>query len=371
MSEYQRFISYIYAYDGGIKVKNVGFAKMEVRNGRCRIGINLKGAYGSSGKEGVYAVRRIEDGLEKLCLGEIVLSKGSGEFSYVSEENRVGGAPCGLKDLCGLYLGGEAGERFYFTGWDDRPVNMEELTAGRAQEEAEAETAAGREPEDVPAAPEAVREEEPEEETCQVSEAGEDSGHSEEVRAAEYSQKRCPFFTGKPRPAEQAEEKRETASVPGDPEEEAWELLCRVYPKMLPAPGQEAWEILEIHLQDIGRLPRKNWIYGNNSFLIQGYYRYGHLMLARRENNGKIGYWLGVPGSRDDTEKLLAAMFGFRKYLPGNRRRSENFGYWCVEIPLKGDGFLIDKGKRGKTVDSAACGAIQKIGGRRNEPEGV
>ena len=37
MSNYRRLISYIYAYEGGIKGKNVGFAKLEVRNGQCKI----------------------------------------------------------------------------------------------------------------------------------------------------------------------------------------------------------------------------------------------------------------------------------------------------------------------------------------------
>ena len=48
MSEYQRFVSYIYAYNGEVKNKNVGFAKVEARNGQCKLLISLKGAYGLS-----------------------------------------------------------------------------------------------------------------------------------------------------------------------------------------------------------------------------------------------------------------------------------------------------------------------------------
>lgn len=32
MSNYQRLISYIYTYEGGMKGKNAGFAKLETRN---------------------------------------------------------------------------------------------------------------------------------------------------------------------------------------------------------------------------------------------------------------------------------------------------------------------------------------------------
>ena len=42
MSNYQRLISYIYTYEGGIKGKNTGFAKLETRNGQCRLTVNVK-----------------------------------------------------------------------------------------------------------------------------------------------------------------------------------------------------------------------------------------------------------------------------------------------------------------------------------------
>ena len=51
MAEYRRFISYIYAYEGDMKTKNVGFAKIEARSGQCRISISIKGAYECSGQE--------------------------------------------------------------------------------------------------------------------------------------------------------------------------------------------------------------------------------------------------------------------------------------------------------------------------------
>ena len=45
MADYQRFVSYIYSYPGGVKDKNVGFAKVEVRAGEMRLNINLRGVY--------------------------------------------------------------------------------------------------------------------------------------------------------------------------------------------------------------------------------------------------------------------------------------------------------------------------------------
>ena len=42
MAGYRRLISYIYAYEGEEKGKNIGFAKLEARNGQCRLSINVK-----------------------------------------------------------------------------------------------------------------------------------------------------------------------------------------------------------------------------------------------------------------------------------------------------------------------------------------
>ena len=41
MADYRRLISYIYEYEGKQKGKNVGFAKLEARNGQCRINVNV------------------------------------------------------------------------------------------------------------------------------------------------------------------------------------------------------------------------------------------------------------------------------------------------------------------------------------------
>ena len=41
MADYQRFVSYIYSYPGGVKDKNVGFAKVEVVRGEIRLNINI------------------------------------------------------------------------------------------------------------------------------------------------------------------------------------------------------------------------------------------------------------------------------------------------------------------------------------------
>ena len=54
MADYRRLISYIYEYEGKQKGKNVGFAKLEARNGQCRINVNVKRIYMGGNAIGVY-----------------------------------------------------------------------------------------------------------------------------------------------------------------------------------------------------------------------------------------------------------------------------------------------------------------------------
>lgn len=113
------------------------------------------------------------------------------------------------------------------------------------------------------------------------------------------------------------------------PPKSLWEKLASFYPKLILNGLGNDWEILKIMPRDIGRLPRENWVYGNNSFLLHGYYCHHHLILACYRGTAPHQYYLGVPGSCSDRERVMASMFGFTNYLPGGKR-----GYWYTPINL-------------------------------------
>lgn len=116
-----------------------------------------------------------------------------------------------------------------------------------------------------------------------------------------------------------------------------WNQLQRRYAKVLAFDYENGCEILSIKPQDIGILPRENWIYGNNSFLLHGYYNYRHLILARLENpNGQPRYLLGVPGHYFSNEKNLASMFGFPHFVLAKKQPEQDgrFGYWYTDLRL-------------------------------------
>ena len=120
-----------------------------------------------------------------------------------------------------------------------------------------------------------------------------------------------------------------------DPAESLWNRLRAAYPKVTAFECADGCEILVIKPQDIGLLPRENWVYGNNSFLLHGYYNYRYLILARLGKSGERGrYILGVPGHYGNNEKYMAAMFGFDRFVRSTRQppRDSRFGYWYTDL---------------------------------------
>ena len=118
-----------------------------------------------------------------------------------------------------------------------------------------------------------------------------------------------------------------------------WDSLKRIMPRKRVL-SEEGWEVLQIQLQDLGRLPRENWPYGNNSFVLHGYYQYRYLILARRMREQKTPgearwqYIVGVPGIFKPQEKFMAAMFGLPEFKRADSRE-ENFGFWCGNVCMK------------------------------------
>lgn len=127
-----------------------------------------------------------------------------------------------------------------------------------------------------------------------------------------------------------------------EPEEDVeaaklWNYFVRTYPKIQAFDYKDGCEILTIKPQDIGLLPREMWTYGNNSFLLHGYYNHRYLILVRLNNqNSGPRFLLGVPGHYYSNEKYMAAMFGFPNFVLSKMQPSGDgrFGYWYTDIRL-------------------------------------
>ena len=116
-----------------------------------------------------------------------------------------------------------------------------------------------------------------------------------------------------------------------------WKKMSDLYTKVLAFDYDNGCEILSIKPQDIGLLPREVWTYGNNSFLLHGYYNYRHLILAKLlEPQQPPRYLLGVPGHYFSNEKYMASMFGFPHFVLARKQPQGDgrFGYWYTDIRL-------------------------------------
>ena len=119
--------------------------------------------------------------------------------------------------------------------------------------------------------------------------------------------------------------------------ERVWENLRRDHTKILDFDYEKGCEILTIKPQDIGLLPREIWVYGNNSFLLHGYYNYRYLILAKLFNpEGTPRYLLGVPGHYYSNERYMASMFGFPNFVLSKNQPIEDgrFGYWYTDVKI-------------------------------------
>ena len=451
MSAYHRLISYIYAYEGGIKGKNTGFAKLETRGTSCRIQVSVRRVFAGGSPIGVYLLA----GQDEIRIGTLFVRGGNGEFRTVVNCENIEGSGCNMEECCGLTLHEtDSAWRAYTTIWEDAvahaaEVELADVTAEKVREqEAEKEEAtrkqtekaqeaekeeAARKPaenvsgevnsasvgkekldeaselarsgemesqdtstetekkevanineadfgisqpqpeqqedsnleifedtetmEAVPDIPETSDHQEAEivqeaqtetpqesfqESTQEVQtetpqESSQESSQEAQAEARrEDSQPDCqePFQPGsqnqkQPQPDSSKESPKE------DPAETLWNRLRVTYPKVTAFECSDGCEILVIKPQDIGLLPRENWVYGNNSFLLHGYYNYRYLILARLGKSGERGrYILGVPGHYGNNEKYMAAMFGFDRFVRSTRQppRDSRFGYWYTDL---------------------------------------
>lgn len=450
MSAYHRLISYIYAYEGGIKGKNTGFAKLETRGTSCRIQVSVRRVFAGGSPIGVYLLA----GQEEIRIGTLFVRGGNGEFRAVVNCENIEGSGCNMEECCGLTLHEtDSAWRAYTTIWEDAvahaaEVELADVTAEKVREqEAEKEEATRKLAENVSGevnsasvgkekldeASELTRSGEMESqdtstetekkeavninetdfgisqpqpekledsnleifedtETMEaVPDISETSDHQEaevvqeaqtETPQESFQESTQEVQTETPKESfqesyqeAQTEARRkdsqestrevrkealpdsppdhQEAFQPGsqnqkqpqpdsskespkeDPAESLWNRLRAAYPKVTAFECSDGCEILVIKPQDIGLLPRENWVYGNNSFLLHGYYNYRYLILARLGKPGERGrYILGVPGHYGNNEKYMAAMFGFDRFVRSTRQppRDSRFGYWYTDL---------------------------------------
>ena len=112
-----------------------------------------------------------------------------------------------------------------------------------------------------------------------------------------------------------------------------WEQLNKIYPHI--HPFGDSREYLSIRPRDFIILSKKYQNLVQNSFLLHGYYNYGHVILARIKERDDEIFYLGVPGVYYDREKQAALMFGFEGFESGCEYASDGgFGYYMKRVDI-------------------------------------
>lgn len=393
----KRFIRYLYEYEHGRRLRNVGFVKAEQNEDECTLHIHGKGLH-MKGERKLTVYLFFHAGNECVGIWQGTIDNVNPAINYrlhYTEEDA--GSPENFQAIDGIILESEMGHK-YAAVWDDKAVDIGNMRVINPAEEREVprEETRQKEPESVreeeirQKEPESVREEDHREESPPGSESvrvEESWDRLESVMPRESQENR-----NHPRPQQnsvmqegiqdkreqaQEEEKKDNAGLvepvfEDEIQDESEPILeDEIRDESESMPGEEAVEdsqeadaqsqetcvpederdtsvqrdcqCTKIQRNDIARLPRCEWKWANNSFLLHGYYNYHHLALIHEGNR----FLLGVPGIYHPQEAKAANVFGFTEFIPvrdmevdltdeeGNGQ--DQFGYWCrpVKKPLK------------------------------------
>lgn len=284
---YEKKIIYLSLYQNGIKKASAGFAKISRERDGYLLEIHIKSGTG------------IRDGRYMLCIAgrsremdwdTITLQSGRADEKrqfYVREGfARFGREEFDENDLCGLLI--RLDTQQWIAGYWREIKEFSVLTGSRNLRAADEST---------------IKEVDPDE--------------SE------------PDFYEKKETGEKAGILTET--VCGD----KWEQLLECYKKVHPFEDDRVFLSVEPKDFIILQAPYQRLV--NNSFLLHGFYNYRHLILGPDKEIGEgeaACFYLGVPGTYFEREKMVAIMFGFEGFECGGPVEVGKFGYYMRKVEL-------------------------------------
>lgn len=393
MADYKRLVSYIYAYPGGVRDKNVGFAKAEVRNGQFKLTVSVKGVYTDTPELfGVYVMvdgkKHQPGGFTLLKTGTVMVNQGIGQYQDLFNPMNINQSGYTFEDISGIALARE-NEDFYrmFSLWEDCILNTEDITFAQPEAAAASNPVAQADSEEVSVKEQVNRTTGQEAERKSVEMSG-NVRESETVRrnVEDVSENEVEdvveaAVTSKPATPESAQSagqqtdlQQETAQMKAQQVramEAVQELLFRntnpqgtmpqntklQHTTLQNAKPQEEmpafekvfinrdfidafeddyfYDCVEVTPELLKQLPIEDDAVVNNSFLVHGYYNFKHILFGKVcENDNNTRYFIGVPGMYCNRERFMASMFGFCNFKKSHRSDYSNpyFGYWYQEI---------------------------------------
>ena len=324
MSGYRRFVAYVYEYEGRKKGNGKGFVKVGV----CRMQFRLSGIYGQKVLPcKIYGYVREEEKqeCEAVYLGTCDLAGEIIAFSLELPEKNVSESRYSINDFNGMVF--LADNVMYGTGWDENPVCLDEIRFEKNKEEREEETEKELEKnlEEETEEPELEIQENPFPPTPSILEEVGEECQEEIIETGEIEEKlEEPEELEEPEKSEKLEESEESSEL-----EESF--YC-------PFKDGEFEQCAKIGLLDYNQLNPCDQGLLNNNFLRYGWRRYKHALIGK--DTKRNCYILGVPGTYNRQEALMAGMFGFPYFKEAKCETTEmsaqevqgHFGYWYRSI---------------------------------------
>lgn len=136
MGDYKRLISYIYSYERGTKSKNAGFAKIESRNGICKVNISLRIADELMNEVEdnmleVFFIYRDNGEVKKVFLERIRIVNGCSMIKMRMNSDNIGNVGIAIDRITGIFICTRAFLKgvhnlniVYASEWDDIPIEV-------------------------------------------------------------------------------------------------------------------------------------------------------------------------------------------------------------------------------------------------------
>ncbi|MGF7144402.1 hypothetical protein HNQ56_002833 [Anaerotaenia torta] len=356
MTDYKRMVSYMYQYENGEKKKNIGFARVETRDGQCKITLHMQLIGQLDSIFPTYLIRRDNKSMDLIYVGDAVLKNQVMDSKLTVNAANIMDSGHSLSEVGGLLLFLKDSV-FFATEWDDRPVEAEKVLAAlrprNKQQVWAPEEDFSRPRYRLPGGYKTV--ERLQGAASSLSGGGSVFGQAVKTltHGTDNRERQEAVLTagaeGLPSETQKAEawtqevdavQTEETGRRPEEKEEEAEPgIVAKIFekhPRIYPFEDNEILLCAKIEPEDLGLFPKELWALSSNSFLVHGYYCYHHLIFAKMKDRYGSRYILGVPGIYHNRERFMAKMFGFENFKSIRKRelRQGDFGYWYVPVAL-------------------------------------
>lgn len=382
---FQKKIIYLDYVERENKIKNGGVIKWEARGDESRVQIHIRGLYPTDSCRGELML--LSEG-EGYPADTIYLQYGTAEYAGIWHNENLAGTGIPYEGCDGIII--KLSETRFLRGiWRNREKQKEEAPETAPQNESEPAVLAGAqtaeepmaavqtmgpvsaaqtvldayddtvlEPQPMPEAGGAWNEKSGVEAPNPMPATEESRKDEPEAEApnpmpeAEEPQQDEPGEEEQPEPQQatpsaeeeaQSHEPEQAAEAPflrsqrkmqaGQISPNKWEQLNRIYPKI--QPFGDVREYLSIAPCDFVILSEHYQEMVQNSFLLHGYYNYGHLILTKIKEGIDDNYYLGVPGVYYEREKQAALLFGFEGFEgDGDAVQDGSFGYYMKRVEI-------------------------------------